>query len=380
MKQIEIFGTGSLKNIGRIAQRLNAKRILLVTGTTSFQLSGAKKILEKVLTNYDVTIFRDFEVNPKLRDIKKGIRLFKKTKPNLVIAVGGGSVIDVAKAINALAENAGNPRDYITGREKITKRGKPLIAVPTTSGSGSEATHFAVVYIGKTKYSLAHEYILPNYAIIDPNLTLKLPRKITAASGLDALSQAIESYWSVNATPVSKRYSAIALKLALKSIVASVRQPTRQSRAAMSRAAHLAGKAINLAKTTACHAISYPITSYFGVPHGHAVALTLSSLLRYNADISEAEVMDKRGVAYVNKTIKHLARLIAGSKDVAKAATVLDTILTGVGVETKLSRLNIKTDKDLNLIIKNGFNPDRVKNNPRLLTKEALRKILVNLV
>ena len=143
---------------------------------------------------------------------------------------------------------------------------------------------------------------------------------------------------------------------------------------AMSQASHLAGKAINLAKTTACHAISYPITAYFGVPHGHAVGLTLSSLLKYNAGISQNDTLDKRGVVYVKKAIKDLAKLIVGKNDVAEAATTIDGILTGVGLETRLSRLNIKTDQDIELIIKNGFNPDRVKNNPRLLTKEALRK------
>ena len=334
----------------------------------------------KFFVFWTFTAFSDFETNPKLKDIKKGISIFKKAKPNVVIAVGGGSVIDVAKAINALATNKSDPADYITGKEKITKPGKPLIAIPTTSGSGSEATHFAVVYIGKTKYSLAHEYILPNYALIDPQLTLTLPPQITASSGLDALGQAIEAYWSVNSTPVSKRYSSAALKIILPNLVKAVRAPTSRSRMAMSQASHLAGKAINLAKTTACHAISYPITAYFGVPHGHAVGLTLSSLLKYNAGISQNDTLDKRGVVYVKKAIKDLAKLIVGKNDVAEAATTIDGILTGVGLETRLSRLNIKTDQDIELIIKNGFNPDRVKNNPRLLTKEALRKILVNLV
>ncbi len=379
MKQREISGVGSLNKIGQIVSRLRTKRIFLVTGGNSYQSSGAKKILEDKLDKVQITTFSDFEVNPKLRDIKEGIGVFKKTKPDLVIAVGGGSVIDVAKAINSLTANPGSPADYIKGKRQISQPGKPLIAIPTTAGSGSESTHFAVVYIGKTKYSLAHPSILPTIDIIDPSLTFTLSPKQTAASGLDALCQAIEAYWSVNSTSVSKRYSVRAIKLAMKNLKTATTRSTETSRVAMSQAAHLAGKAINVAKTTACHAISYPLTSFFGIPHGHAVALTLSSLLRFNDGITDKDILDKRGVVYVEKTLKKLSTLIAGTPSVRVAASRLDQLLTEVGLERKLSELNIGRN-DIELIIKNGFNPDRVKNNPRLLTREALRQILVKLL
>jgi len=379
MKQQEIFGVGSLNKIGRLASRLKAKKIFLVTGGNSYQTSGAKKALGDQLAKAQIITFSDFEINPKLKDIKRGIGLFKKTRPDLVIAIGGGSVIDVAKAVNSLAANPGDSADYIKGKRIISQPGKPLIAVPTTSGSGSEATHFAVVYIGKTKHSLAHTSILPTIALVDPRLTFNLPSKQTVASGLDALSQAIEAYWSVNSTPLSKRYSARAIKLAMKNLKTATTRSTKTPRVAMSQAAHLAGKAINIAKTTACHAISYPLTSFFGIPHGHAVALTLSSLLRFNASIAAADSLEKRGVVYVKKMLKKLSTLIAGTPSIEVAANKLDQLLTEVGVETELSKLNINRN-DIEQIIKNGFNPDRVKNNPRQLTRDALRQILVKLL
>lgn len=370
MRQQEIFGFGCLDKIKVIISKLRSRKIFLVTGGNSYKSSGAKQRTEKLLNGLDITIFCDFEVNPKLEDIKKGIEVFKRSKPDLVIAIGGGSVIDVAKAINSLSANHGNPVDYIKGNLKIDKPGKTLIAIPTTSGSGSEATHFAVVYVGKTKYSLAHEYILPQYSIIDPHLTTNLSSKLTATSGMDALAQAIEAYWSINSTPLSKRYSKQAINLATKFLEPAVNNPTSESRIAMSKAAHLAGKSINIAKTTACHAISYPITTYFGIPHGHAVSLTLSSMLKYNADVTKADVNDKRGVAYVKRTVKGINLT---SEDINK-------LIKSIGLETRLSELNINSEQDLDLIIKNGFNPDRVKNNPRLLTRELLRQILIQLV
>lgn len=380
MKQKDIFSIGSTRKIRPLLKSMAIKKIFLVTGGTSYQTSGAKKALDQELNGYSTTVFSDFEINPKLKDIKKGISLFKKAKPDVVIAVGGGSVIDVAKSINILAANEDDPSEYITGKEKIKRPGKTLIAVPTTSGSGSEATHFAVVYIGKTKYSLAHQFILPSISLIDPQLTKSLPAYITACSGIDALAQAIEAYWSVNSTPVSKKYSTEAIKLVLANLPAAVNQPTLRSRIAMSQAAHLAGKAINIAKTTACHSIAYPITSFFGVPHGHAVGLTLSSLLKFNSENSPEDTLDRRGSSYVKKTINRLAKLISGASDPQKAAIQLDELLAKAGLERRLSKLNIKTSRDIGVILKNGFNPDRVKNNPRLLTKKSLKKILLNLL
>ena len=128
-------------------------------------------------------------------------------------AVGGGSVIDTAKMIKIFSANKGNPESYIRGEKEIEKSGPPMVAVPTTSGTGSESTHFAVVYIGKTKYSLAHkEHVLPEYAIVDPKFTYCLPKRITAETGIDALGQAIESYWAVGSTDESKGYAREAIK------------------------------------------------------------------------------------------------------------------------------------------------------------------------
>ena len=253
------------------------------------------------------------------------------------------------------------------------------MALATTAGTGSESTHFAVLYVGHVKHSIAEACILPDVAIVDVDLMMSMPARLAAATGMDALSQAVESYWSIHANAQSKRYAAEAIPLIVSNLVVSVNHPSHASRAVLARAAHLAGKAINISKTTAAHAVSYPLTSFWGIPHGHAVALTLSSFLLYNHAVDDADVSDKRGAKYVRRSIEEIAQLLGGSS-VSEAKQLIDTLMLQVGLETDLSKLGIQGDKDIQLILDNGFNPDRVKNNPRLLTRSALSDILTNLM
>ena len=378
MQQQEYVGFGSVNNLSDILSKYNPRNIFLITGKNSYEKSGAKKIIGSILSGYRIIHFYDFEVNPKLHDIEKGISIFNKNDCNFVIAVGGGSVIDVAKSINVLASNEGKPLDYIKTRRTIENKGMTLVSIPTTSGSGSEATRFAVVYIDKTKYSLEHDFLLPDYAIVDSQFTMNLPKSITASTGMDALCQAIESYWCINSIDKSKNYARQAIGLVIDHLANAVNKPSEVSREAMSKAAHLAGKAINISKTTAPHSVSYPITSYFNVPHGHAVALTLVQMLVYNSQVTNEDILDGRGVDYVKKIIMEIIDFI-GAQNIKGASEKITVMMKEVGLSTRLSELGIKKDEDIAVIVKNGFNPDRVKNNPRRLTEEALRGILDNI-
>ena len=377
MSQKEIIGKGTIAKLKEILSERKLNNIFLVTGKSSYEKSGAKDAIEPILSDYKVTHFSDFEVNPKVKDIEKGMEIFKKNNCDFVIAVGGGSVMDIAKSINILASNEGNPTEYIKNQKNIENKGKVLVAVPTTSGSGSEATRSTVVYIDKTKYSLDHEFIIPDYTIVDSQLTMNLPKHITASAGMDALSQAIESYWCIDSTEESKDYAREAIKLIMGNLTDAVNNPTRESREAMAEASFLAGKAINISRTTACHAIAYPITSYFGVPHGHAVALTLAQMLVYNSKVTEKDILDKRGINYVHETLKEIAGLI-GADDIQDANKRITSLMEEIGLKTRLSEIGVKTDEDIEIIIKNGFNPQRVNNNPRLLTEETLRNEILD--
>ena len=375
MSQLEYFGFNSIINLNNILFNHKPTKIFLVTGKDSYIKSGAKSTIDPILNGYDVTHFNNFETNPKLSDVEKGLKLFREKKCDFVIAIGGGSVIDVAKSINLFAFNDGEPIEYITRKKAIQNRGAPLVAVPTTTGSGSEATKFAVIYTEKIKQSLEHNLMLPDYAIIDPQFALSLPKKVASPPIIDALCQAIESYWSVNSTQESKTYAKQAIKILIKNLPNAINNPNIKLIEELAKVANLAGKAINISRTTAPHAVSYPITAYFDVPHGQAVALTIAQMLIYNSNVTEEDVLDQRGVGYVKRTIKEIVNLL-GTKNVEEASTKIKNIMMEMGLSTKLSELGIQTDEDIQLIIGRGFNPDRVYNNPRKLTEDALIKIL----
>lgn len=373
---LEYIGFNSIERLEKILKKNNFRKIFLITGRKSFKSTDIKKIIFDILEEYDFYHFNDYTINPKVDDIKKGLDLFRKEKCDVIVAIGGGSVIDIGKCISLFSTNQGNIEDFILKKVKIKQRGIPLIRIPTTAGSGSEATHFAVVYIGKIKYSLAEpKYMQPQFVIVDAQFTLSLPNNVSAVSGMDAFCQAIESYWNIDSTRKSKKYAKKAIGLIINNILKVVKNPDKKSRFNMSLAANFAGKAINITKTTACHAISYPITSFFNVPHGHAVALSLPSMIVFNSEVSRKDILDPRGVKYVKKTMKEIISMI-GATTFNEAKELITQLMEDIGLETKLKNLGIKTEEDINLIIKNGFNPNRVKNNPRKLTEAELRKIL----
>lgn len=375
MTQEEYFNSNGLLHLKRILHKDSIKNIFLVTGKKSFSACGAEKILNEMLDSKNVFHFSDFMINPQLSDVEKGINLFKQNQCDVVVAVGGGSVIDIAKLINILAAQDGPIIDYIKFKNENLKKGKFLIAIPTTSGAGSESTHFAVAYINKMKYSVAHKNILPDVAIIYPQFTINLPARITATSGMDALCQAIESYWCVNSTNESKQYAKESIHLIMENLSISVNDPSKYSRENMAKAAHLAGKAINISKTTAPHAISYPLTSYFNIDHGHAVSLTIGDFLIYNYHVTEKDIVDGRGISYVKKTIDEI-NILLGSNDVYESRKIIFKLMQEIGLETHLSDLNFKTEDDVRLILDN-VNIERLKNNPRLVSNQCLKNILI---
>ena len=273
MKQQIFSGYDSYKKLNDILKDHSPQKILIVTDKNSYTISGAENLLSDIINQYKNINFNDFQTNPIIEDVKKGIDFFKSEYCDLIIAIGGGSVIDMAKSISILENNEDDFLNYVSDKEKLNSRRIATIAIPTTAGTGSESTHFSVVYKDKTKYSLAHDSILPDYAILYPIFTKTLPEYITACTGMDALCQGIESFWSVKSTDESREYSKIAIELSMLNLMNAVNNPDEKSRENMMMASNYAGRAINISQTTAAHAVSYPITSYFDIPHGHAVAL-----------------------------------------------------------------------------------------------------------
>ena len=373
------FGVGTLKeNIDKLISADGAKKIFLVYGKNSFRLSGAAEIFsgQHSIENVSYAIFNPTP-NPDIEEIKKGVARFKEFEPDMVIAVGGGSVIDTAKAINALSFQPDDPILYIKGEKILGNRGKPLVAIPTTAGTGSEVTKFATIYINKKKYSLESEKIVPDVAVVDPTLTYSLTPYLTASNGLDALCQGIEAYWSVNSTEKSSEYAQKAIELAFTNIRDAVKRPSEEVRIAMAKASHLSGKAINISKTTACHAVSYPLTAHFGVPHGHAVALTMPVFLVFNSMVTKDDCNDERGVDFVRERMAEIFSYI-GAADGNEAKRKFEGLLKAILDDTRLRDFGIRKE-DIVFILKESFTPSRMNNNPRRVSEDGLRRILVDI-
>jgi len=351
-------------------------RIFLVTGRKSFETSGAQSVILDKLQGHSIVRFSDFETNPRLEDVRKGLKLLSESKADTIIAVGGGSVIDMAKLIKGLSDQPYEPEEYICGRKVLeNSRDTNLITIPTTSGSGSESTHFAVVYINKVKYSLAHSSLLPNNVILDYSLTLSMSPYQAACSGFDALAQAVESFWSVNSSGKSSEYSTEAIKLIKDNLVPSVTTPTEKNRSAMQHASNLAGKAINLTKTTAPHAFCYYLTSHYGIPHGHAAALLLGKFIVYNSNISNEDVSSQDATAEtVRQKIQNLCVLL-GVKDTQEANQLINQMLSSCNLENDINKI-MDLDNKFDDFFK-SVNLERLKNNPRLVNnKEELKGLL----
>ena len=368
------FGRGAIGQLPDILDHLCAERVFLVTGNTSFSASGAEPAVTDALNGRPAERFSDFDPNPQLADLERGLEHFNRSGANLLLAIGGGSVLDMAKLIGLCANQSDSPRDLACGSAEITSDALPLVAIPTTAGSGSEATHFAVVYIDGHKHSLAHRSIRPTFVIVDPALTDSLPASVTAVSGLDAFCQAVESYWSVHSTKATRNWSARSISLILENLPGAVHEPDCDSRNALCEAAHLAGRAIDVTKTTAPHAISYTMTSRFGVPHGQAVAVTLGELLVYNSLVTAEDVTDPRGAEHVNRVIEELNMLL-GTANAEASRERIRSLIHSVGLATRLSTLGIRNPQDHQLLLDN-LNTQRLQNNPRALRPEQLQPIL----
>jgi alcohol dehydrogenase class IV len=318
-----------------------------------------------LLPGHKVTPAPFVPTDPTAESIQGLLDFTRKVSPDWIIAIGGGSVLDSAKAAAVLAGNEGNVLGHMRGEQAIEAAGIPVVAIPTTAGSGSEVTPFASITdsANRQKISLSHEHIYPKFALLDPSVTLSLSGRQTAISGMDALSHAIEGYWSNRATAESDSFGIAAAAQALTALPdAYERGCDLDARRAMLEASLLAGLTISNARTTAVHAVSYPITVIYDVPHGMACGMLLPSFIRYNAGALEGK-----------KEERLLSRLEMSS--MPQLASTVESMKERIGLPSRLGELGI-TGKDIETIVGSGFRPDRMSNNPRNVTPEVLHRLL----
>lgn len=367
-----LLETGALHKIPEILRSLDAPRVLIIMGGRSFRSSRHYADLRKDFSAGRVIESEPVLNEPKLSFLRDFVSRYREENVATVIGIGGGSVLDTAKAAALLLsqpqgewERAMNALEtYRDFKEKPL----PFIAVPTTAGTGSEVTPYASFENeDRKKITLSHPYLFPRFALVDPALMISMPARITAATGFDALSQSIESFWSIQHTPYSDTHALRAIPLLMESLEAAVKKPDdMEARTNMALASTEAGLAIAQTRTTAVHSVSYPITTLFQVPHGHACALTLASFIRFN---QEAIPPGRREVLW----------RAMGCGDAEESARKVEALMTAVGLEKRLSGLGIDR-QGIESIVQNGFRPDRVKNNPRPLNPIELRHMLLTLL
>jgi len=287
-----IFGTGGLSQIGAEAKRLGSK-VLVVLGRSAMRKSGALNCLTHLLkeNNLEYIIYENIHSDPTVETVDTGASLARKGSCNLVIALGGGSVLDTGKAISAMVTNEGSVADYqeIEGKgRKFQHKPIPFIAIPTTSGTGSEATRNAVITNTKLglKKSIRDLWLIPEVALVDPELTLSLTPRITAICGGDALTQCIESYLGKKSQEITDALALHAIGLIGKSLVKAVKEGKNlEARKDMSMAALLSGLCLSNSGLGAAHALSHPLGVYYKIPHGLSCAVLLPYVMEYNLPV-----------------------------------------------------------------------------------------------
>lgn len=367
-----ISGIGSTAEIIKELNDLHAKKVLLITDPGLVQAGVAQQVVEMLKqAAVEVEIFDAVEPDPSIQVATKAAEMAKNVKANVLIALGGGSAIDTAKSAALLVTNGGYLKDY-AGVNKVVKPILPLIAVPTTAGTGSEVTIFAVMSDPEKqeKFTISSALIAPAVAVLDPLLTLKLPPSVTAFTGMDALTHAIEAFTSSIAQPATDALALSAIKLVLKHLPVAVgRGDNIKARDGMLQASLLAGIAFNNAFLGLAHAIASPLGGHFHVPHGLANAVMLPYVMEYNLPTAVrryAEIGRALGLQAVGDTPRAVAE---------KTVAAITQLARDINIPEKLSNIGAKEEL-LPLVARDALKSIQLKFNVRNASEKEILVLL----
>lgn len=336
------------------------KKLLLVCGDCAEKTKAGQFFLGLG----DTVRFSDFSPNPTYDSVLKAIELYRKENCGMIAAVGGGSAMDLAKCVKMFAHMP-DDTEYIN--QVVTDSGIPFIAVPTTAGTGSEATRYAIIYYKGTKTTVTHESSIPEAVLFDPSVLDTLPEYHKKAAMLDALCHAVESYWSVHSNDESKAFA----KDTIERIFAAKDEflaGSEKGHRDMLRAANIAGLAINITGTTAGHAMCYKLTTTYGAAHGHSAAMCVNALFPFMCDNLD-KCTDPRGSEYLAGTFDDIAEAM-GCTSAKEACTKFSALLE----EMALGTPKPESDADFDML-KNSVAPDRLKNHPVALTTNDIEAL-----
>jgi len=356
-----------LKRLKNLIKNKN-EVILIIAGKNSYFKSGSNLFFKRFFKNNNVEYYFKKKIYPEIAESIKIAKKIDKLKPSLIFAIGGGSVIDLAKVANII-----NIKKKFTDNNKIIikKKFAKLVAVPLTSGSGAETTSSAVLYIGKKKISIENNGIKPDHFFLIPELTKNAPKIIKGPSIFDCIAQAVESIFSLKSNSKSILYASRSLKISLKNYLNYYKKPNISNSKKMLLASNLSGKAINISRTIAPHAISYPFTSLFGISHGKAVAISFVSILKYNFLNKPHSSLKKNFIKNKYKLLFHLTK----TKNIDELAHYFDNVISNLEIKTEKNNLKINFKKNWPKI-KININSQRLANNPSVLNVNKIRDIL----
>ncbi|MFV0443632.1 MAG: iron-containing alcohol dehydrogenase [Planctomycetaceae bacterium] len=341
-----VFGAGAIEQLGQLAAEIGGPRVLLVTDG-GLKAAGHEDRAVDLLRQAGLTpqVFGEVSSNPTNLDVERGLEFARDVGVDLFIGLGGGSSMDCAKGVNFLLTNGGRIQDY-RGTGKATQPMLPMIAVPTTAGTGSEAQSYAVIADAESHMKMAcgDKKALPRIALLDPELTVTMPAAVTAATGIDAISHAVETYVTTKRNPVSQLFSRQAWGLLSRAFPVVVSEPTNlEARGAMLLGAHLAGTAIENSMLGAAHALANPLSAHFDAVHGVAIGVLLPHVVRYNAQTvgrlygdlaADAGLADARDPDAPSALATHLRWLVHRSGQ----PTSLETIVNRAELVPQLAR------------------------------------------
>ncbi len=366
-----IFGSGASERVGEESRKLGVDKGLIVTDEVLINL-GILDNIKRTLSQAKVqfAIYSGVFTEPTVEFVQEGLKTYKENGCDFLLAVGGGSAIDTAKAIAVMVNNAGAIEDYI-GLGKIPKGGAPLIAVPTTAGTGSEVTQFTIITDTKrdVKMLIGSPFLIPQEAIVDPLLTLSMPRGLTAATGIDALTHAIEAYVSVKAQPMSDIFCLSAIEL----ISGNLRQAWSngnniEAREKTMLGALQAGIAFSNSSVALVHGMSRPIGAYFHVAHGVSNAVLLGVVTEFSLIGNPARYA--RIAKAMGENVEHLTTLEAADLAAKSVKRLVKDIkipsLPELGVDKE------KLDKLAPQMAEDAIASGSPANNPRQATKEEI--------
>lgn len=358
------FGEGTFATLrGRVK---DGERVAVFASKRTFAVLDSR--LTELLSGCEVLRYDKISPEPPPSELEAAASWLKKEKPDCVVAIGGGSVMDLTKAAAFCAMQVELLEYLLANMPDVPQKPIRTIAIPTTAGTGSEVTPFVVFWdhASKKKYAMAHTLLYPSEAIVDPELTYSMPPAVTAHTGMDAFTQACEAYWNKNHNPTSDAYALEAIALILSALPKAVAKGAdTKARHDMMLGSLRAGQAFSNTRTAACHSISYPMTLHYGVAHGQAVGITLPDVL-----LLDEPVMPERAKDFC---------VALGAKNMTDAAEKIRAMMRASGLKTRLSELGI--DKaGIEIIVKEGFTPERMGNNPYAFTADSLRAMLLTIL